>query len=94
VHITWGNPKDPSTYPEGSFDIVYDNNGKDMDSCQPLIDTYKVRQTCKPTTTPASWLTVSLHNQHSAVHVIALCAACLKYAVSFCPCVVCGTWWP
>lgn len=28
--IVWGKPEDPSTYPTGSFDIVYDNNGKDM----------------------------------------------------------------
>jgi hypothetical protein len=40
VSIQWGNPIDPSTYPSGSFDIVYDNNGKDMENCKPLIDTY------------------------------------------------------
>ena len=38
--IVWGKPEDPSTYPSGDFDIVYDNNGKDMDACKPLIDTY------------------------------------------------------
>ncbi len=38
--IVWGKPEDPSTYPAGEFDIVYDNNGKDMDACKALIDTY------------------------------------------------------
>jgi len=38
VEIVWGNPTDPSTYPKGPFDYVFDNNGKDMDSCKPLID--------------------------------------------------------
>ncbi|KAG1681385.1 hypothetical protein FOA52_007433 [Chlamydomonas sp. UWO 241] len=41
VTIAWGNPADPSTYPAGQFDIVYDNNGKDMASCKPVIDTFK-----------------------------------------------------
>ena len=35
---------DYSTYPEGPFDVVYDNNGKDLDSCKPLIDAAKVRE--------------------------------------------------
>ena len=43
VTIAWGNPSEPATFPAGKFDIVYDNNGKDMDACKPLIDTYKVR---------------------------------------------------
>ena len=43
VTIAWGNPSDPATFPAGKFDIVYDNNGKDMEACKPLIDTYKVR---------------------------------------------------
>jgi len=38
AEITFGNPADPSTYPKGAFDYVFDNNGKDMDSCKPLID--------------------------------------------------------
>ncbi|GAX85380.1 hypothetical protein CEUSTIGMA_g13407.t1 [Chlamydomonas eustigma] len=41
VIIAWGNPADPATYPRGKFDIVYDNNGKDMEACKPLIDTFK-----------------------------------------------------
>jgi hypothetical protein len=41
--VHWGNPVDYSTYPEGPFDVVYDNNGKDLDSCQPLIDAANVR---------------------------------------------------
>lgn len=46
MDVVYGNPADPSTYPEGDFDVVYDNNGKSMDECQALIDTYapKVRQ--------------------------------------------------
>ena len=41
MSIAWGNPADPSTYPAGTFDVVYDNNGKDMENCKPLIDTFK-----------------------------------------------------
>lgn len=40
AEVVWGSPTDPSTYPQGDFDIVYDNNGKDMDACKPLIDHY------------------------------------------------------
>lgn len=40
VTIMYGNPKDPKTYPTSIFDVVYDNNGKDMESCKQLIDTY------------------------------------------------------
>lgn len=42
LKVHWGSPMDYSTYPEGPFDVVYDNNGKDMDSCKPLIDAAKV----------------------------------------------------
>lgn len=38
----WGDPTNPAHYPEGPFDIVYDNNGKDLETCQPLIDHFKV----------------------------------------------------
>mmetsp|Transcript_1971 Transcript_1971/g.4448 ORF Transcript_1971/g.4448 Transcript_1971/m.4448 type:complete len:360 (+) Transcript_1971:37-1116(+) len=36
--VTWGSPTDPSTWPKGDFEVVYDNNGKDLESCKPLID--------------------------------------------------------
>ena len=39
--VIWGNPTDPATYPEGAFDVVYDNNGKNLEACRPLIDHYK-----------------------------------------------------
>lgn len=42
VKIQWGSPSDSSAIPSGDFDIVYDNNGKDMDACKPLIDAFKV----------------------------------------------------
>ena len=42
VKIQWGSPSDSSAIPSGEFDIVYDNNGKDMDACKPLIDAFKV----------------------------------------------------
>jgi hypothetical protein len=42
LKVTWGSPTDYSTYPEGPFDVVYDNNGKDLESCKPLIDASKV----------------------------------------------------
>eukprot|EP00877_Chromochloris_zofingiensis_P002016 jgi/Chrzof1/11815/Cz06g11010.t1 len=41
LKVAFGSPTEPSTYPEGSFDVVYDNNGKDLDSCKPLIDATK-----------------------------------------------------
>ncbi|KAI8477102.1 MAG: NAD(P)-binding protein [Monoraphidium minutum] len=41
LKVQWGSPTDYSTFPEGPFDIVYDNNGKDLDSCKPLIDASK-----------------------------------------------------
>jgi hypothetical protein len=42
--VVFGNPADPASFPSGSFDAVYDNNGKDLDTCQPLIDAFKVRK--------------------------------------------------
>ncbi|KAL3142267.1 hypothetical protein ABBQ38_002609 [Trebouxia sp. C0009 RCD-2024] len=39
--IHWGSPSDTSAIPSGDFDVVYDNNGKDMDACKPLIDAFK-----------------------------------------------------
>lgn len=42
VDVAFGNPADPKTYPVGRFDVVYDNNGKDLESCKPLIDAFKV----------------------------------------------------
>ncbi|KAF8070909.1 CSP41A [Scenedesmus sp. PABB004] len=41
LKVHWGSPTDYTTYPEGPFDVVYDNNGKDMESCKPLIDAAK-----------------------------------------------------
>ncbi len=41
--VVWGDPTNPTTYPRGRFDVVYDNNGKDLDTCRPLIDHYRVR---------------------------------------------------
>ena len=35
--VVWGSPADPSTFPAASFDVVYDNNGKDMAACQPAM---------------------------------------------------------
>jgi len=43
LNVVWGDPKDPVTYPEEEFDVVYDNNGKDLDTCRPAIDTFKGR---------------------------------------------------
>jgi len=43
AEIVWGSPTDPSAYPAGDFDVVYDNNGKDIDTCKPLIDTYAAK---------------------------------------------------
>jgi hypothetical protein len=41
--VVWGSPADPAAYPAGPFDVVYDNNGKKLEDCQPLIDHFKVR---------------------------------------------------
>jgi nucleoside-diphosphate-sugar epimerase len=41
VTISWGNPADDASLPDGPFDIVYDNNGKALDVCKPAIDKYK-----------------------------------------------------
>ena len=43
--ILFGNPADPAAaLPAGAtFDVVLDNNGKDLETCQPLIDAFKVR---------------------------------------------------
>lgn len=43
AQIVWGDPTDPYTYPEGRFDVVYDNNGKKLDVCKPLIDHFNGR---------------------------------------------------
>lgn len=40
--VVWGNPADASAIPDEAFDVVYDNNGKDLEACQPLIDRFKV----------------------------------------------------
>lgn len=42
LKVKWGSPTDYTTFPEGPFDVVYDNNGKDLESCKPLIDASKV----------------------------------------------------
>jgi hypothetical protein len=44
LKVHYGSTTDYSTYPEGPFDVVYDNNGKDMDSCKMLIDAAKVNR--------------------------------------------------
>lgn len=41
IKVVWGNPADPAAIPAGEFDVVYDNNGKDLDTCKPLIDRFK-----------------------------------------------------
>lgn len=43
VKVKFGSPTDYTTFPEGPFDVVYDNNGKDLESCKPLIDASKAR---------------------------------------------------
>ena len=45
ANVIWGSPTDLSAYPSDSFDIVYDNNGKDLDTCKVAIDHFKV-STC------------------------------------------------
>lgn len=53
--IHWGNPSDSSAIPSGDFDVVYDNNGKDMDACKPLIDAFKVVTHIATPATPSLW---------------------------------------
>ena len=40
VNVMYGDPKNPETYPQWGFDVIYDNNGKSLDECQALIDRY------------------------------------------------------
>ena len=40
--MQWGDPADSSAIPQGDFDVVYDNNGKTLEACKPLIDNFKV----------------------------------------------------
>jgi hypothetical protein len=42
AQVVWGSPTDPASIPAGAFDVVYDNNGKDLEACKPLIDHFKV----------------------------------------------------
>ena len=44
LKVKYGSPTDYAQFPEGPFDVVYDNNGKDLDTCKPLIDAAKVRR--------------------------------------------------
>jgi hypothetical protein len=46
AEVVWGSPTDPAAWPSAHYDVVYDNNGKDLDSCKPLIDHFKVRSLC------------------------------------------------
>lgn len=43
VEILWGSPADADVIGglAGKFDVVYDNNGKDLDTCKPLIDAFQ-----------------------------------------------------
>jgi hypothetical protein len=43
LKVFYGDPADLSTYPEPDFDVVYDNNGKDLAACGPIIDACAVR---------------------------------------------------
>jgi hypothetical protein len=70
AQVVWGSPADPSSYPEGSFDVVYDNNGKKMDDCQPLIDHFKVWITA------CSWRWQLSRISHTRSHCAFLTAAC------------------
>lgn len=44
--ISWGDPTKPETWPSGptagTWEVVYDNNGKDLATCKPLIDMHMV----------------------------------------------------
>lgn len=53
VAVRWGDPADSSTIPQGDFDVVYDNNGKTLEACKPLIDNFKVRPVNLSALTPA-----------------------------------------
>lgn len=41
AEVVWGSPTNPAAWPSAHYDVVYDNNGKDLDSCKPLIDHFK-----------------------------------------------------
>lgn len=62
VQIVWGDPQDASSAPSGDFEVVYDNNGKKLETCQPLIDKYKATL---PTLAPPP---IYRPRQHSPLH--------------------------
>lgn len=43
LNAAYGDAADLDAYPEPDFDIVYDNNAKDLATCKELIDACKVR---------------------------------------------------
>jgi len=43
VEVVWGDPADAGALPAGEFDVVYDNNGKDLAACQGMADRFKGR---------------------------------------------------
>jgi hypothetical protein len=98
LEVQYGDPTDPSTYPEGEFDIVYDNNGKSMGDCKALIDTYadKVRMHfCTMSTMPR--LARTCHRLH-VPHFVAdichkfvriLCRVWCAVGVTMSVCIVC-----
>ena len=45
IEVIWANPSDTSSYPQGDFDVIYDNNAKTLETNQALIDHYKVSAT-------------------------------------------------
>lgn len=68
LKVHYGSATDYSTYPEGPFDVVYDNNGKDMDSCKMLIDAAKV-SSCGVGVVRTVWLECSLHMEPTCLLV-------------------------
>lgn len=47
LKVVYADPTKPEAIPAGSFDVVYDNNGKDMANCKGLIDAFKVGGRCE-----------------------------------------------
>eukprot|EP00983_Pelagomonas_calceolata_P089895 1157357-Pelagomonas_calceolata.AAC.5 len=76
--VTWGSPTDPSTWPKGDFEVVYDNNGKDLESCKPLIDQHM----CFYAWT--FFASMALGQHYNKAHIMKVAQQAPVYMHSFC----------
>ena len=81
--MQWGDPADSSAIPQGDFDVVYDNNGKTLEACQPLIDNFKVRPVIPPRTcTGGASAIMQAGNRGGGRRLGAACGLSLRHAIA------------